>query len=220
LTTCCRTSSRNETDCIILGLMISRQEAEPTAVQRRTRRAIVDAAAQMLAEGVLPTVGAAAERAEVSRATAYRYFPTQQALVVEAELQTAVTHPDASSTAAIADPANRLAALVRTVNDWAYDHEAHLRLLLRMSLERDDAGQPSFRRPAKRLELLDEWLTSVQDQLDQETSSRLRNALALLFGIDPVVTFTDVCRVSRGEAQEALTWAAATMVRAALSDRA
>jgi AcrR family transcriptional regulator len=197
--------------------MISRQEGEPSAVQRRTRKAIVDAAARSLAEGTIPTVAAAAEQAEVSRATAYRYFPTQHALLVEAQLQAAVKPPDASATTAIADPAERLAALVRTVNDWAYENEAHLRLLLRMSLLPDDAGEPSFRRPAKRLELLDEWLDSVHAQLDDEASARLRNALALLFGIDPVVTFTDVCQISQAEAQEVLTWAAKAMIRAGLA---
>jgi AcrR family transcriptional regulator len=199
--------------------MISRQEAEPTAVQRRTRRAIVDAAARSLAEGKIPTVAAAAESAEMSRATAYRYFPTQQALLVEAQLQAAVKPPDTAAASAIADPAERLAALVLTVNDWAYDNEAHLRLLLRMSLQPDEAGEPSFHRPAKRLEFLDEWFDSIHPQLDHETSARLRNALALLFGIDPVVTFTDVCQISQAEAQDSLTWAARVMIHAALAEQ-
>jgi AcrR family transcriptional regulator len=197
--------------------MISRQEAEPTAVQRRTRRAIVDAAARSLAEGTIPTVAAAAENAEVSRATAYRYFPTQQALLVEAQLQAAVKPPDTTAATAIEDPAERLAALVLTVNGWAYANEAHLRLLLRMSLLPDEAGEPSFHRPAKRLEFLDEWFASIHTQLDDEASSRLRNALALLFGIDPVVTFTDVCQISQAEAQETLSWAAKAMIRAAFA---
>jgi AcrR family transcriptional regulator len=197
--------------------MISRQEAAPTAVQRRTRKTIVDAAARLLAGGTIPTVAAAAENADVSRATAYRYFPTQQALLVEAQLQAAVKSPDTTAATAIEDPAERLAALVLTVNDWAYANEAHLRLLLRMSLLPDEAGGPSFHRPAKRLEFLDEWFASIHPQLDDEASSRLRNALALLFGIDPVVTFTDVCQISQAEAQDALSWAAKAMIRAALT---
>jgi AcrR family transcriptional regulator len=197
--------------------MISRQETEPSAVQRRTRRAIVDAAARSLAEGMIPTVAAAAENAEVSRATAYRYFPTQQALLVEAQLQAAVRPPDTTAATAIEDPAERLAALVLTVNDWAYENEAHLRLLLRMSLQPDEAGEPTFRRPAKRLEFLDDWFASIHPQLDDEASARLRNALALLFGIDPVVTFTDVCQISQAEAQDALTWAAKAMIHVALA---
>src|SRR5688500_14879509 len=49
----------------------------------RTRAALVAAAADLLREGAAPTVPEAAERARVSRATAYRYFPTQDALLLE-----------------------------------------------------------------------------------------------------------------------------------------
>jgi AcrR family transcriptional regulator len=43
---------------------------------------MVDAARQLLAEGIAPTVEQAAERAAVSRTTAYRYFPNQRALPI------------------------------------------------------------------------------------------------------------------------------------------
>jgi AcrR family transcriptional regulator len=198
--------------------MVSRQEEESSTVRRRTRRAIIDAASRLIAEGVLPTVGAAAQAAEVSRATAYRYFPTQQALLVEARLQAAVEPPDASAATAITDPAERVVALVQTVSDWAYEHESHLRLLLRMSLERDGDGETAFRRPATRLGLIDQSLASLEDRLSDQSLARLRNALALLFGIDPVVTFTDICRIPRTEAQEVLTWAARTLIRGAMND--
>jgi AcrR family transcriptional regulator len=49
---------------------------------RRTRRALIAAADALFAEGRVPTVAAVAERADVARATAYRYFPTQEALLL------------------------------------------------------------------------------------------------------------------------------------------
>ena len=45
--------------------------------KERTRAALVDAAKALVRAGAPPTVAEAAERARVSRATAYRYFPTQ-----------------------------------------------------------------------------------------------------------------------------------------------
>ena len=48
----------------------------------RTRRALIDAARQLLAEGVTPTVERTADRAAISRTTAFRYFPNQRALLV------------------------------------------------------------------------------------------------------------------------------------------
>ena len=65
--------------------MTSTRQDDPRANQKaRTRAAIVDAAERLRkTEGETPTVARAAEEAGVSRATAYRYFPTQEALLVE-----------------------------------------------------------------------------------------------------------------------------------------
>jgi len=128
-----------------------------------------------------------------------------------------VEPPDRSASTAIGDPADRLTALVRTVDTWAHRNEAQLRLLLRMLLLPDEAGEPAFHRPARRLEFLDEWFDSPRPPLDEEAAGKLRNALALLFGVDPVVTSTDVCQISRTEAQEALTSAARALARAAFA---
>jgi AcrR family transcriptional regulator len=48
----------------------------------RTRNALIDGARQLLAEGVTPTVEQVASATTISRATAYRYFPNQTALLV------------------------------------------------------------------------------------------------------------------------------------------
>ena len=56
----------------------------PRANQKaRTRAAIIAAAQELQRQGTQPTIEQAAEQARVSRATAYRYFPTKEALLVE-----------------------------------------------------------------------------------------------------------------------------------------
>src|ERR671924_648139 len=64
---------------------MSTARQDPRANQKaRTRAAIVEAAKRLRAEaGATPGVAQAAAVAGVSRATAYRYFPTQEALEVE-----------------------------------------------------------------------------------------------------------------------------------------
>ena len=47
----------------------------------RTRRLLLDTTMALMQAGRIPSVTDVAEAAEVSRATAYRYFPTQAALV-------------------------------------------------------------------------------------------------------------------------------------------
>src|SRR5579883_3163384 len=99
----------------------------------RTRNALVTAARQLLAEGVTPTVEQAADRAEVSRATAYRYFPNQRALLL-------ATYPQLEldsqlGTAPPSDPLARLDLVVEAITDQVVEHEPELRAQLRLSLE-------------------------------------------------------------------------------------
>ena len=51
--------------------------------KRRTRSAIIAAAEAIIERGETPTVAQAATEAFVSRTTAYRYFPTQESLLLE-----------------------------------------------------------------------------------------------------------------------------------------
>src|SRR3954462_8423457 len=65
--------------CIISGV-----SSTPRARQtRRTRRALIAAADALFAEGRVPTVAAVEARADVARAPAYRYFPSQEARLLE-----------------------------------------------------------------------------------------------------------------------------------------
>src|SRR4051812_28651674 len=57
------------------------------AQRRRTRKAIVAATAELLAQGRTPSIMDVAEAAEVSRRTVYMYFPTLEQLLIDASLQ-------------------------------------------------------------------------------------------------------------------------------------
>src|SRR5438105_15805173 len=103
------------------------RQADPRANQKkRTRAAIVQAASDLLREGTPPTVAEAAERALVSRATAYRYFPTQELLLLEvAHLEPLVAPVEALVDGfATDDVGHRLAALIDTYIPITLTHEA------------------------------------------------------------------------------------------------
>ena len=60
------------------GVDITKSESGARA---RTKRTMLDAAMRLMQEGLIPSVTDVAEEAQVSRATAYRYYPTQAALI-------------------------------------------------------------------------------------------------------------------------------------------
>ncbi|EKN6101975.1 TetR/AcrR family transcriptional regulator, partial [Yersinia enterocolitica] len=59
------------------------EQASPslTTIRARTRRLLIDTAMSMYEQGAFPSITEVANAAQLSRATAYRYFPTQSALV-------------------------------------------------------------------------------------------------------------------------------------------
>src|SRR5580765_7558891 len=95
---------------------------------QRTRRALVAAADEIFAEGRVPTVADVAERADVARATAYRYFPTQEALLLETtffgDSEPLRSLPELAE--AITDPAERMAEAVRRGAEWTLAREGRL----------------------------------------------------------------------------------------------
>src|SRR5882757_4475907 len=145
---------------------------DPRANQKnRTRQAIIDAALAFVDEGALPTVVEAAGRAKVSRATAYRYFPTQpellQALVAlnptMKEVGAALAGTDSE------DPAVRLGILLDAYNPRVLAAEPWMRAIYRT--------------------MLDAWLKSDQDGTRESHRVPLRlnwveEALAPVAGLD------------------------------------
>src|SRR6266542_4574021 len=81
--------------------------------RNRTRQAILQAATALVQRGKVPSVAEVAEAAAVSRTTAYRYFPTQTALIetLVREIEVPVPHYEAT-THDSGDVEDRVAALV------------------------------------------------------------------------------------------------------------
>jgi AcrR family transcriptional regulator len=183
---------------------------------RRTRRALLAAADEIFAEGRVPTVADVAERADVARATAYRYFPTQEALLLETSyLGDSEPLRSLSGLAdEIEDPAARVAEAVRRGAAWTLGREAKLRAVLRMSL--DPAQEVT--RPARRRHYIAELLAPLRDQLSPAAYERLAGSLTLLFGIDPIVSLRDNGDVPPERIPDVLAWTAHRLLEAALRE--
>jgi len=180
--------------------------------KNRTRKALVAAAGELLRAGRSPTITDAAEAAGISRATAYRYFPTQDLLLAEVALFASggPLFAPAIENGPVPETVGRL---VRRVGVWAYANEQPLRTILRLSLD----PSTGVRRPGHRKEWIADALAPVRGKIDAKTYSHLSKSLALLMGIDPIVVMKDIAGASREQALDALEWTARTLVEAALS---
>ena len=199
--------------------MLVPQQGGRVNQKRRTHRAIVDAAVDLIAEGRTPSVAEAAERALVSRTTAYRYFPTQQSLLVEAALAAAASpldHIFEQATGSI-DVGVRVDAVAVAFNREVAEREAEFRLMLRIYLDQWLA-EGELVRPGRRLEWIDEALRPLRDQLGEEARGRLTAALAMVMGIEAYVVARDVCQLAPPDAQRVMRWAAKALLEAATSE--
>lgn len=194
--------------------------------KERTRAALVAAADALVRRGTPPTVAEAAEAAKVSRATAYRYFPTQESLLVEVlELAPAVAPVEAALAALPAggDPTARLLHLLDTFNPIAFANEASMRTALRAYLDawfegrRGGDAAPQVRE-GRRQRWLDEALAPVRAELAPRQWRRLRAALSLTIGSEALIVMKDVCRLNDRDALEVLRWAALAILRGALQE--
>lgn len=202
-------------------------QADPRANQKeRTRRALVDAAAELLRRGAPPTVAEAAEHARVSRATAYRYFPTQESLLVEISQVSPAAAPIEEWLAAMVEdaaPDERLHELSVRANRMVLAEQVLMRTGLRVYLDtwlesqRSGAAAPSVRE-GRRMRWLDEALAPVRAQLRPAQWKRLRAALALTLGVEAMVVMKDVCHATDEEALATLEWAARALLRAGLDE--
>ena len=194
--------------------------------KERTRAALVSAAKELSRRGAAPTVAEAAEHARVSRATAYRYFPTQESLLVELSDVTPMVEPVEAMLGKLSgeDAAERLARLLDTFMPIVVAEEVPLRTALRVYLDTWLAargkGAPAPKvREGRRMRWLDTALEPVRERLPKAEYRRLRAALALTLSIDALVVMKDVAQLDDKEALAVLRWAALALLRAGLDGK-
>jgi AcrR family transcriptional regulator len=192
--------------------------------KERTRIAIVEAAADMLRGGVMPSVAAAAAAAKVSRATAYRYFPTPESLHIEVAGVSPAFMPVEKLVQKLEshDVEARLAAFLQEINSIAFANEAQMRMALKVYLDTWLGSRNTVKAPPVREGRRMRWLEAVLKPAKRGSTpkqwKRLQAALALTAGPDAMVIMKDVCRMKDAEAQEILQWAARTLLRAGLRE--
>jgi AcrR family transcriptional regulator len=199
-------------------MVVSRQDEGRINQKQRTRRAIVEAAAELVRENKTPSVADAAERALVSRATAYRYFPSQQSLLIEVQADATQPSVDDLVASAGADIEARVEAIAREMARMVLADEALFRNQMRATQDAWFAGQgdPSVPvREGRRLAWIDGALEPATGKVAARSLKQLRTALAVVVGVEPVLALRDICRLSPKATEDALAWTATSLVRQA-----
>jgi AcrR family transcriptional regulator len=173
--------------------------------------------------GHIPSVAEVAQHSRVSRATAYRYFPSRTALinaVMERSLG-AVRSFSSSQT----DGRERVRDLFNQTFPRFQEFEPQLRAAAQLSLEqwaRERAGlldEEPYRR-GHRVRILERALAPFEPLMAPALLSRLHHALSVVYGIEPYMILKDIWGLPDREVESTALWMADALVDAALRQAA
>ena len=197
-----------------MGMSIPYETTGRTNQKARTRGALLDATRQLLAEGLTPTVEQAADRAGISRTTAYRYFAQRRALLLAADPE--IGTPSLIGDETPDDVEERLELVLERLTRQMLDHEPELRAALRLSLELPppDADALALRQ-GRAIGWIEDALVALRPRLSDSEVHRLAVAIRAAVGIEPLVWLTDVAGLPREEAAELMRSTGRTLLAAA-----
>lgn len=180
-----------------------------TTIRARTRRLLIDTAMSMYEQGAFPSITEVANAAQLSRATAYRYFPTQSALVsamVDESLGPILswqpTQPDARQ---------RIAELLSFAYPRMLQHEGVLRAALHLSLQQwaDDRNHSNNEDKlvrGNRKRLLKLAVEPLEGKLEPEALQRVIYAFSLIYGSEVFMVLKDIWHLDEAGIQDVTQW--------------
>lgn len=195
--------------------------------KNRMRALLLRAAASLAEQGKAPSVTEVADLAEVSRRTAYRYFPSQEQLLTEVSLER--LRPQVQSALGAAakrgSPAETLDAAIAAIQRLAIENEALLRTIVRLSLEKRLGGQQGASkkrtqvRGSRRVDWIEAALAPVRSLLSASRFQRLVSGVSLCLGVEPLIILQDIRALGQEPAVEICRWAAKAMLDSALREQ-
>jgi AcrR family transcriptional regulator len=198
-----------------MGMAVPYEATGRIQQKTRTRQALAAATRELLAQGLTPQVEDAAERAGVSRTTAYRYFPNQRSLLMAAHPEISpdtLLPPDAPT-----DPHARLSAFMTAFTQYNVDWEPQLRTALRLSLEQlaQPAARPALRQ-GRAVGWIEHALEPVRERHPAVDVHRLAVAIRSATGIETLIWLVDIAGYSRAQAADTVRHTALALLDAAL----
>jgi AcrR family transcriptional regulator len=199
-------------------------EPPERGVRAATFGLLLDTAMALIrSAGHLPSVAEVAVHSRVSRATAYRYFPSRTALinaVMERSLGAV-----RSFSSEHADGRERVRALFNETFPRFKEFEPQLRAAAQLSLEQwaleraNLLEEPPYRR-GHRVRILERALAPFANVMPAPLLQRLHHALSVVYGIEPYMILKDIWGLPDREVERTALWMADALVDAALREAA
>ncbi|CAB3666000.1 TetR family transcriptional regulator [Achromobacter marplatensis] len=186
------------------------------------RKTLLDAAQQLMAQGITPSVAELAEHARVSRATAYRYFPSQSALI--AAVVDESLGPILAWNSAAPDAATRVDELLRFAFPRLEAHEAPLRAAIMVSLQQHaeasagKAGNEPRLVRGHRVDILKRAIAPLAADLTPAQQDRVAQALSLVYGSEVFLVLKDIWHLELPEITDVVRWTAQAIIRQAVAE--
>jgi AcrR family transcriptional regulator len=187
----------------------------------RTYEALISSAMALARHGRIVSVAEVASAAGVSRATAYRYFPSHSSLIG------AIVQESLGPVRRFESKQREGRSRIRDLFDQTFprfkEFEPQLRAALQLALEhwaREKGGTLSeepYRR-GHRIGLLARAAAPLKDRLGQAMYERLLKALSVVYGIESYVVLKDIWGASDRETAEVSRWMVDALIDAAMRD--
>lgn len=197
-----------------------KQRSFRKAPRARTRQRLLSSAVALVGRGRIPSVAEVALGAGVSRATAYRYFPSRSKLV--AAVVGASLEPVRRYEPQAADGRQRVRELFHQTFPRFKEFEPQMRAALQLSLEHESLErvglleEEAYRRGFRR-DLLRRAAQPLRRQIGDRGFDRLVKALSIIYGIEPYVILKDIWGASDREVESIARWMLDALVDAAVN---
>lgn len=196
---------------------------EYKGTRKRTYVLLVTTALDLFEKGAMPSVSELAQEAGVSRATAYRYFPTQSDLItatVNESLGPILTwRPQSEKTE------ERIDELLSYAFPRMFEHEGALRAALQASLQQwaQNRSVPLGTKD-KRLErgnrkdILTMVTSPMKADYPQDIIDKVIRAFSVIYGSEIFLVLKDIWKMEDSQVTELAQWIAKAIMNQAMAD--
>ncbi|MEQ8219206.1 MAG: TetR/AcrR family transcriptional regulator [Arenibacter sp.] len=166
-----------------------------------TRGKILESAKQLVGQGIDFNLEDVANKAEISRATIYRYYPNVEILSYEVGIDLGTKSPEDI----IEDLKDcSLNDMILGIQNYYNEHAVNNENAFRKYLSAVLTSASEKKRGARRNKTLQ--LALMKSELNPKEKKDLVNLLAILMGIEPLIVAKDVSGLDNKEFKELMSW--------------